>query len=267
MKIFTKDFGYLEKYRSRLRDQNYSVNMHIHQYSELIYVFEGKILLTVDGKNEILEKGNAALITPFQIHMLKTLGRAKFYICVFSASCVPDYSKEVDFFYNRESSIFHPSKELSEMIEGMAKLMPLYITHTYTPLPRKIKAILYTAFCEYTDCNKEIASIKKRDVLSKLFLYLNDHFTEDITLSSVGKILGYNPKYLSQCLSSIPDMNFSLILNSLRVDYSKVLLTNRNMKIIDIAYESGFKSEQSYHRAFLKLAKMTPGEYRRRLQK
>ena len=86
-------------------------------------------------------------------------------------------------------------------------------------------------------------------------------------MNSIGKALGYNPKYLSQCLSVLPEISFPTILNSLRVDYAKSLLLKSNFKIIDIAYECGFESEQSFHRAFLKIAGMTPGEYRKRAKR
>ena len=151
------------------------------------------------------------------------------------------------------------------MLNDFTKDIPVYQTQGYTEIPRKLKSLLYLSFCEYTERVPDITSIQRRDVLSSLFLYINEHYTEPITLISVAKTLGYNPKYISQCLSSIPDMNFALILNSLRIDRAKQLLANEKMKIIDIAYECGFNSEQSFHRTFLKQVKITPGEYRKRM--
>ena len=131
----------------------------------------------------------------------------------------------------------------------------------------KIKALFYYIFSEYSSLVPKVTGAKKSDVLSAIFLYLNEHYREKISLKSISKALGYNTKYLSQCLSALPSTSFPTILNSLRVDHAKSLLLSSNFKIVDIAYECGFESEQSFHRAFLSIAGMTPGQYRKTSKK
>ena len=267
MIIFQKEFGYGEVYRGSIKDVKYKIRPHIHQFCEIAYVMEGKLRLSVDGKEYTLIPGNVAVITPFQMHSFSSDERVKFWMCVFSNNCVPNYHVDIEFFHNRESSVFKASDLMQAQINDMLNDVehPIYISNE--SVPRKIKALFYSIFSEFAAQIPVSTSVKKNDVLSSIFLYLNDHYREKISLKTVSKALGYNQKYLSQCLSVLPNISFPTILNSLRVDHAKALLINSNFKIIDIAYECGFESEQSFHRSFLNIAGMTPGQYRKNARK
>lgn len=264
MKIFSNEFGCGEIYRASYRNQKYSIAPHIHQFSEIICVFRGIMTITVDGIKYTLGEGDAAVITPFRIHNIKTDGTAEFWMCVFSGNCVPDHATESDFFENRATPVFKPSEALVAQIHNMLTSYPHPLHLSDGSVPRRLKSVLYSVFSEYTDAVTEIISEKKRDALASVILYVNAHYLEDISLTSVGKTLGYNVKYLSQTLGAIPNMNFSTLLNSLRVDHAKRLLLGSSFRIIDIAYECGFENEQSFYRVFKKIANMTPAEYRNR---
>lgn len=267
MIIFQREFGYGEQYRGSVKNEKYKIRSHVHQFSELVFVMDGILKATIDGKEYLIHPGEIAVITPFQMHGFSSDNKAKFYMCVFSNNCVPDHHVDVEFFQNRENAVFTANDSIKAQIENMLCEISHPILISGETVPRKIKALFYSVFSEFVTDNPATLSTKKNDVLSEIFLYLNDHYKEKISMNSIGKALGYNPKYLSQCLSVLPEISFPTILNSLRVDYAKSLLLKSNFKIIDIAYECGFESEQSFHRAFLKIAGMTPGEYRKRAKK
>ena len=263
MVIFQKEFGYGEQYRGSVKNTKYKIRSHVHQFSEIVFVMEGTLNATIDGKEYSIKPGEIAVITPFQMHGFSSTDTAKFYMCVFSNNCVPDHHVDVEFFQNRERAVFTASDSVKAQINDMLNEIKHPLSIIDTAVPRKIKALFYSVFSELVAENPIVISSKKNDVLSSIFLYLNNHYKEKISMSSMGKALGYNPKYLSQCLGALPDISFPTILNSLRVDHAKSLLLNSSFKVIDIAFECGFESEQSFHRAFLKIAGMTPGEYRK----
>ena len=267
MIIFPKEFGYGERYRGSVKNTKYKIRAHIHQFSELVFVMEGVLGAVIDGKKYEIKPGEMAIITPFQMHEFSSEENVKFYICVFTNNCVPNYHVDVEFFQNRETAVFKATDVIKAQIEDILNeiIHPYYVTDNL--VPRKIKAMFYSAFSEFASRIPISSGEKKNDVLSSIFLYLNEHYREKITLKSVGKALGYNPKYLSQCLGALPDISFPTILNSLRIDHAKNLLLNSDFKIIDIAYECGFENEQSFHRTFLKIAGMTPGEYKKASRK
>lgn len=263
MIIFQKEFGYGERYRGSVKNVKYEIRSHIHQFSELVFVMDGVLDAVIDGKEYSIHPGEIAVITPFQMHGFSSKDTAKFYMCVFTNNCVPNYHVDVEFFHNRENSVFVATDAIKVQIAEMLEEIHHPLSVSDDVVPRKIKALFYSVFSEFVTDNKAVLSNKKNNVLSSIFLYINEHYKEKITLKTVSKALGYNPKYLSQCLSALPDMSFPTILNSLRIDHAKNLLLNSDFKIIDIAYECGFENEQSFHRTFLKLSGMTPGKYRK----
>ena len=102
---------------------------------------------------------------------------------------------------------------------------------------------------------------KKNETLGAIFLYLSQHYRENITLDSVSHALGYTKGHISHCLEAIPNFNFNDLVNSLRVEYAKNIMLSASYRNIDVALESGFTCERSFHRAFKKFTSMTPGEY------
>lgn len=266
MIIFEREFGNSEVFRGSVKNQVYDVNLHIHQFCEIIYVFSGALDLTVDGAHYQLSEGEISVITPFQMHEIHSIGKARFWMCVFSTNCVPDHNLEIDFFRAGETPLFSASELLRSQINALIKKLKHPIKITEGVVPRAIKSVLYSAFCEFCETVEKEGKKKKRDVLSAIFLYVNEHYLERITLISVGKALGYNPKYLSQCLSSIPDMSFTILLNSLRIDRAKNLLLGTNYTVEKIAFECGFENEQSFYRTFSRIVGATPGKYRSSLR-
>lgn len=263
MHIISKEFGYGEVYRGSVKNQKYDIRDHIHQFCELIFVIDGEMNVRVDGVDYHLSSTDAIAITPFQIHEVHTVGKARFWMCVFSNTAVPRYSSDKELFYNRCSALFKPSEALQILIHDMLTQYrhPLFISNGR--IPRKVKSVIYAALSEFAENVQTFSEVKNLNALSSLFLYVNEHFREKINLKSISSALGYNDKYLSQCLSSIPNMSFPTLLGSLRVDHAKKLLIETDLRAIDIAYECGYENEQTFHRTFLKLAGMTPGDYRK----
>ena len=262
MKVFDREFGWGHVVRASVKKQVYDINSHIHQFSEIIFVFEGRLILTVDGKKFNICEGEIAVITPFQIHEVHSDGIAKFWMCVFSNDVVPGHASEPEFFYERRSSVFTAGPILLLQISELVKRVAHPIKINGEEAPRAVRALLYSIFAEYTESVELEAGEKKKNALAEVFLYLNEHYLERISVRSVGKALGYNPKYLSQRINSIPGLTFSTLLNSLRIDKAKNLLLSTNYTVTTIAFECGFENEQSFYRVFSRIVGTTPRKYR-----
>ena len=104
------------------------------------------------------------------------------------------------------------------------------------------------------------------NVLTKIFQYMSLNYSENITLDSLGKELGYSPKYLSNCINQLESMSFSKLLNTIRISEAKRLLRSTNESIINISVRCGYETEQSFFGNFKMISGMTPREYRRRIR-
>ncbi len=256
MRIMASNFGEGCAFHHQLHDSVYKVSEHIHQYAELIFVLEGETRITVDGVQERLCAGDAAFIFPFQIHSFKSREVNRIAMYLFSPAAM------MDMFSSREGTVgvrsgFIPSQTtlsvLNERIIGIDE-----------PKIYDIKAFLYLALGDYLEKTPLRNSITGTSVVSKVIIYLNDHFKEDVSLTGVARDLGYSANYLSHCIKRLYGMNFCSVLASLRIEAARKLLTSSNKSLTEISYECGFGSERSFLRQFKSNTGFTPSEFKRR---
>ena len=262
MIIQHRNFGSKSIIRPGWHEGYHTYGTHIHQFSELIYVAEGSIYSIVGDKRELVSRGQMSIITPLKPHSTYSHEPCKIFLCVFSNDFISNFISEDDLYHGYESSVFTPSEELTAFIG--AKLFDSSRQFDKTGSPeayRTTKICLGAIFDEYVASVKKTGEKVTNNALSGILLYMANHFREDISLSTVGKALGYTTGYISHCLQALPNMSFSDILNSLRIEYAKELISSRKTSNVEIAYECGFSSERTFYRAFLKNMGVTPKKY------
>lgn len=87
----------------------------------------------------------------------------------------------------------------------------------------------------------------------------------ELTLMELAEHLGARPNHLSQIINSQFGMNFFNFVNWHRVEEAKKLLVSKdydNLPILNVVYDSGFKSTSTFYLAFRKFAGMNPMEYK-----
>lgn len=263
MKIQERYFGNKYATFSEYYEGKHNYPEHIHHFFEVICVYEGEILVTVNGITETARMGDIAVIPPFQPHSQHTPNSCKIWIGLIS----PIWVNELFFgetFYKSEKNVFTPSSATFAYI--MEKTPPQkWISRTSSvsrKLFRNIKALYYALFEEYLINVKTSAFNFNTNALSATYAYVYEHYLEDITLKKVAAAIGYTSNYISNCLSAVPNTNFRTILNSARIDHAKRLLISTDMRMVDIALESGFSSENIFYGIFKKHTGVTPRNYR-----
>lgn len=85
-----------------------------------------------------------------------------------------------------------------------------------------------------------------------------------LTITDISNKTGLNVKDLSWSINLVSGKNFSEYINSLRIEYLKrqiALNTNGNLKLLDLALESGFGSKSTFNNVFKREVGMTPSEF------
>lgn len=262
MRIGWRNFGTETVFRCGFNRRDiYDYPEHLHQFAEIVYLKEGLLELTVEGTTEIMHSGDCAIIPPYHAHSYHTPEYARRWIAVFSDDFIPPFVSNEEFFSSPDKYVFHlDEKFLKLLIEIFPDNREKWIQATTAEVRNMhlVTACIYENYLRVAN----LSITNKNKALSNILLYIHHHYLENLTLSSVGKALGYSPKYVSNCISSIKNYNFALLINSLRIDHAKSLLVKTNEKIITIAGICGFNNEQSFHRSFRSLTGITPREYR-----
>ncbi len=120
---------------------------------------------------------------------------------------------------------------------------------------------------------KEPEPVKKektQDLSSKLGPLVDEWVSEKrfcregLTIKDVATEMGTNQNYLSQYLNNCLNKTFSVWLNTLRIEESKILLTSsEKLSIEEIGIRVGIPQNYNFSRWFRVVTDMTPFQYRR----
>jgi len=92
--------------------------------------------------------------------------------------------------------------------------------------------------------------------------FINEHQAEDLTLGQVAKAVNTSTFYFCKVFKKATGINFTDYLSRVRIEKSKNLLLNPNLRISEIAFEVGFQSLTHFNRVFKKVLGQSPTEYR-----
>ena len=236
--------------------QNIDYNLHFHKNYEIIYVIEGKASCSINNKTEIICEGDFAFCLSNEIHSIKSMGKSKIWVGVFSGDFITEFDK---YQQNKEGERFVfrcPEKLMSYLKENLIKsdLSDIFV----------IKSCLYALCSEYI---KQIPMTEKSgnqtEIMSEVVDYIEKNYKDNPSLSELAKKLGYEYCYFSKIFNRMFSISFNEYLNVYRFNEACAFLTTTDAPITDVAHESGFNSIRSFNNTFKKLAGITPSEYRK----
>lgn len=94
--------------------------------------------------------------------------------------------------------------------------------------------------------------------------FIAQHYSEEISSARVAKELHLSRFYFCKLFKSGTGLTFTEYLVRVRIERVKELLRNPNLRISEIAFQTGFQSLTHFNRLFAKLTGESPTEYRKR---
>ena len=91
--------------------------------------------------------------------------------------------------------------------------------------------------------------------------YITAHLDTDISMADLARVSRYSPWYSYRLFTDLLHMTPAVYIRRLRLSKSALRLRDEKVKIIDVAYDSGFESVDGYQRAFYKEFGCNPYEY------
>lgn len=95
--------------------------------------------------------------------------------------------------------------------------------------------------------------------------YINEHYMENLTLTSVADQVGVTSAYLSTLFSQTMDCGFVDYLNKVRIDRACNYLHNSQLKTYEVAYKVGYHDEKYFTKVFKKVTGVNPSQFRKTL--
>ena len=102
----------------------------------------------------------------------------------------------------------------------------------------------------------------QKEVIEKALHYIEDNIEKDISVDEISKHVGYSKFYLNRMFSEYTGITIYKYLQGRRLTIAAENLVHSNKPIVQIAYEAGYDSQQSFSFAFKQLYLYPPRVYR-----
>lgn len=156
----------------------------------------------------------------------------------------------IDMERNELRDLYFNSKVLSQrQYESMIRLLSIFAEHI-SMISNQIAVQHDTA---------------EPPVITRAKSFIEQNHAEDLSLGAVAKAVNTSTFYFCKLFKKATGLNFTEYVSRVRIEKSKDLLLNRNLRVSEIAYEVGFQSLTHFNRVFKKITGQSPTEYRDRL--
>lgn len=258
------------------------VPIHIHQYIEMIYVYQGTCTVVIETREISLTEGAIIIIDKNTPHTVKDISTSDIVIDIklkhdfLSSGFLSRFTNKsiisqflIDSLINkrRENNfLYFPLENDSNIVGIMEQIMCEYFDKDFVTADM-INAYLFILLTELIrHSNNTTVSqtqhMTQNDVIVLDFLkYIEDHYKE-CTLTEMATHFRYHPNYISAVLKKATGKSFKELLQIQRLNKAVLYLTNSNLSIPDIAEEVGYSSVSFFYKKFNEVFNQTPKEYR-----
>lgn len=256
--------------------QGEPIKPHWHEGIELVIPVEDSYSITVQDRIWQLEPGDILVIPPGEIHApgyapsgarfffqidLDILDQMKGFPFIRSLLVQP-------FFISQENCPQIYEKEISlvmKLAEYYWSDSPVKNIHIYAALLEFLAC--YGDFTLAQDSRDPVPKVKEeepasRKKLARVFEYIEQHFSEQITLESMAELSGFSKFYFTRVFKECTGKTFYDYLTLRRLQEAERLLLNPNLPVHDISARCGFGTVSAFNRTFKKWNGCSPTDFR-----
>lgn len=103
-------------------------------------------------------------------------------------------------------------------------------------------------------------------IITKAKNFIREHHAEDLSLAQVARFANISPFHFCKLFKRTTGLTFTKFLSHVRIESSKNLLINPQLRVSEVAYEVGFQSLTHFNRVFQRILGQSPTEYRLKLK-
>lgn len=109
-------------------------------------------------------------------------------------------------------------------------------------------------------------SSSRDSILDDILYYIDNNYQNNIKLETIAPLFGYNSAYLGKLFTKAIGENFNSYVDHRRIEHSKKLLEQQNIKVYEVSEQVGYKNVDYFHKKFKKYVGISPAEYRKQLK-
>lgn len=228
------------------RNSNHMYPAHFHRNLEIFIVKKGGYRVRIGETSFVISAGTVAVIDAYEIHEYTDKDGMDTNDCVL---LIP-YDYITDFTARRRGKLIkNPVIQDGALVDVLLKIIDEYICNQSDVTIRRNAVNLLLSFLfpklEFQTEKRTEESALVRNILS----YIQEHYTGDVSRSMIARALGYTEAHISRTFHKYVKKGISEYVNELRLSHVERAIKNGDSRtVIELIYEAGFKSQQTYYR-------------------
>ncbi|MDQ0115481.1 response regulator transcription factor [Paenibacillus harenae] len=147
----------------------------------------------------------------------------------------------------------------------LSSFEPVINWHDHNVTLEEIRRLLTAFVFEAGDLVGTLYRTYGKGRIHKVKTYVDQNYSKNISLKTIASQFYMNPAYLGQLFKRNYGLYFNDYLQKLRIAEAKKLLRIKDLRIYEVAERVGFNNPDYFVTQFDKLERMTPSEYRNKL--
>ena len=255
-----------------------TIDEHIHDFIEIVYILKGKCVHVVDNNEYKLRHGDVLVINYDSVHSIKAESGLE-HINILLKPRYINYSleesqnifdilnlsefKEFTEILDKNKSKISFSGEERDRIEVIIAMLADEIEQKHSGYELAV----------YSQFNVLLLMIFRKmgidfddtfDGMSdKLLNYIKRHCSEKLTMDDFAKRCAYNPSYFSRLFKEYTGLSFMNYLKKVRMEKAIDMVKNSNLNITDIVYALGYSDTTKFFKHFREYTGTTPLKLRK----
>lgn len=256
----TKDYPFL------IEHSDVKYIPHFHDETEIVFILEGALNITLEDTSFILKKGDICIITPEIIHNLHSFESNKSFVIKLFPIIDVSNIRLFEPILKEGDKNYHIIKGLvSEIIRENSEKKPGYELAVNINAEKILLMILRNLKHTKLETGAKIKQTNKSELLNSVTYFLEAHYADEFSLEDVAKSLQYTKSYFCHRFKDVTGVTFWKYFTLFRLEKAIQKMKDfPNKRYTEIAGECGFKNIRSFNQSFKEYYRCSPREYARK---
>ncbi len=250
----------------------YEMNLHWHSEFEIIRVCSGELTLFVENRPHLIRAGDVAFVGGGQSHRAEP--RSAVYECVvfdlnmlcrhgsgrITGYILPLLDEGVELRCLTGDKVPALQSAISDLFDSVKAQVPYFELDAYASAAKIVYLLYKEGFVKFPE--KAKLPPHRKEMMSSIIRWIEENYTERITLQSLAEVARTNEKYLCRLFKDYTGATPIEYINRLRIERACLDLSSHTDNITTVAFDSGFSDAAYFCKIFKRYKGMTPREYR-----
>ena len=262
-RLAQKEYGIGSGISLKTSDSLGDCSLHGHDFYEIDVIIGGKAETMINGKIETAERGAVYFMTPEDFHEYRELEALKVLNIQFFGDDV--HSTLLRPLADGEKRSFSPTEEAFMIICDLFSVMQRSAEmggEASEILPRLLESLL-TVMGKFATTTDDEKRHTPPDIQSAL-VYIQEHFRENPSLSSVASLLSLNERYFCARFKKYTGRTYKEYLRRTKLRFARKLILSTDFSMTDIYERCGYGTQSHFNREFKERYGVSPRDLRRK---